>query len=117
MAIRKLSNEKDLEMLPISKVMGKLFESKEFQEKYSDFKIMQLWTEIARQQCSELMAKKTRARMINKKRELVVSIHAAVLANELQFVKESLKVAMNQAIKERFPAKPQLKDIVFEMRG
>ena len=91
-------------------MLTKVLENLGIKERLIEFELMKLWTEIA----GEKLAKDTFAYRIIKSKTLVIGVRTAVLANELQFLKQELKTKFNKLAQKKFSR--SINDIIFELR-
>jgi hypothetical protein len=98
----------------INEVFDSLSKKLNLEEKKQDFNIMLFWKDFITDNSSELIAKNTFAHRFTKDRKLVIGIKSAVIANELQMIKELLEKEFLKAI-EKFDR--TVTGLVFELRS
>lgn len=91
-------------------MLTKVLENLGIKERLIEFELMKLWAEVA----GDKLAKDTFAYRIVKSKTLVIGVNTAVLANELQFLKQELKAKFNKLAQQRFNR--NINDIIFELR-
>ncbi len=89
--------------IPLKGVLEQLFKSYEVDGKMDDYKIMLAWhdylTSALDSKHAELLKSNTSAHRITKERHLMIAVKAAVIANELQFMKAMLEEGFKEHIK------------------
>lgn len=113
----KLNNGKvfvQRDFYDITEVLDSMSKKLKLDEKKQDFNIMLYWKDFIRTNTSELIAKNTFAHRFTKDRKLVIGIKSAVIANELQFIKNIIE---QEFLKEVAEFDREIKGIVFELRS
>lgn len=107
------------EPIQVQNILQQVFKDLNLDEKIKDYQIMQLWAEFCKNLANpDLGAKLNKysfAHRINNDRSLVIGVKAAVLANELQFIKNLLEIEFSKAVEQR--DLPVIKKLVFELRS
>lgn len=98
----------------ITEVLESMSKKLKLDEKKKDFNIMLYWKEFILENTSELIAKNTFAHRFTKDRKLVIGIKSAVIANELQFIKNIIE---KEFLKEVQEYDREITGIVFELRS
>lgn len=100
-------------------VLEELFKTYEIEGKTEDYKIMLAWQDYLSTALdpshAQLLKSNTTAHRITKERHFMVAVKAAVIANELQFMKASLEEGFKEYL--RVAGYKGIKKIVFELRG
>jgi hypothetical protein len=113
----KLNNGKvfvQRDFYDITEVLDSMSQKLKLHEKKKDFNIMLYWKDFIRANTSELIAKNTFAHRFTKERKLVIGIKSAVIANELQFIKNVIE---QEFLKEIAEFDRDVKGLVFELRS
>lgn len=98
----------------ITEVLESMSKKLKLDEKKKDFNIMLYWKDFIRDNTSDLIANNTFAHRFTKDRKLVIGIKSAVIANELQFIKNIIE---KEFLKEVQEFDREITGIVFELRS
>lgn len=107
------------EPVKVQNILKKVFKDLNLDEKIKDYQIMQLWEvfceNLPNPDLASKLSKYSFAHRINNDRSLIIGVKAAVLANELQFIKTLIEAEFIKTLSQE--DLPEIKKLVFELRG